>query len=235
MTASAEIVRYSLTDSVATITMDDGKVNSLSQAMLDQLSRAFDRAAADRAAVVLSGRPQRFSAGFDLDTLKAGGEVAHQMLLSGFRSAERILSFPLPVVAACTGHAIAMGAFLLLASDVRLGAAGAFKIGANEVAIGLTMPYSAIEIILQRVPMSHVTRAAITAEIYTPESAVAAGFLDHVVPADAVVAEAQERAKQLTGLHPVAFAETKHRVRGRALEALRDAIVKDDVALRGRF
>ena len=231
----SELVTYALSDSVATITMDDGKANSLSPQMLLEISRALDRAAADKAVTILTGRPQRFSAGFDLTVLRAGGEPARQMLLDGFRLAEKMLSHPLPLVAACNGHALAMGSFLLLASDVRIGAAGAFKIGANEVAIGLTMPYSAIEICRQRLATSHLTRAAITAEIYDPEGAVAAGFLDRVVAPERLFPEAQALATELTKLHPVAHTESKLRVRAETLEELRRAIDKDAEDLRGRF
>src|SRR6266567_6223635 len=111
------IVSYRLEGSVATITMDDGKVNCLSMRMLTELNAALDRAMADRAVVVLTGRPGVFSAGLDLPVLRAGGAAAFAMLRAGFELAARILSFPAPVLVACTGHAVAMGAFLLLSGD----------------------------------------------------------------------------------------------------------------------
>src|SRR5262245_33988224 len=124
-------VHYDRQDSIATIRMDDGKLNVLSPAMFAELSDAFDRARADRAVVVLTGRPGVFSAGFDLRVLRAGGAEASRMVRTGFELAERILSFPSPVVIACTGHALAMGVFLVLAGDYRIGALGAHRIGAN--------------------------------------------------------------------------------------------------------
>lgn len=131
----AELVSYQLRDSIAVVTLDDGTVNVLSQQMLGDIDGALDRAAADGATVVLTGRPGVFSAGFDLRVLRAGGEEALALLRAGFELAARVLSFPEPVVIACTGHAIAMGAFLLLSGDYRVGAAGPYKITANEVAI----------------------------------------------------------------------------------------------------
>src|SRR5215469_14464323 len=139
-----ELVTYELSDGVATIAMDDGKVNCLSPRMLGGLNEALDRAESDRATVLLTGREGRFSAGFDLPLLRAGGEPARLMVRAGFELALRVLSFPTPVVIGCTGHAVAMGAFLLLSADVRIGAAGPFRITANEVAIGLTMPRAAV-------------------------------------------------------------------------------------------
>src|SRR5579864_7069949 len=121
------LVSYRRRDSVATITMDDGKVNALSLAMFTELGAAFDRAAADGAVVVLTGRPGVFSAGFDLPVLRAGGTAAAQLLHAGFELAERMLAFPAPVLVACPGHAVAMGVFLLLSGDYRIGAAGPYK------------------------------------------------------------------------------------------------------------
>src|SRR5438309_5115025 len=140
------LVSYRCDDDVAMIAMDDVKVNVLSPAMLGELDAALDRAVADRAVVVVTGREGVFSAGFDLPVLRAGGSVALAMLRAGFELAQRILSFPSPVVIACTGHAVAMGVFLLLSGDYRIGGAGPYKVTANEVAIGLTMPRAAVEI-----------------------------------------------------------------------------------------
>ncbi len=130
--------------------MDDGKVNVLSIPMLGEINAALDQAESAGAVVVLTGRDGRFSGGFDLAVLRAGGPDALTMLRGGFDLAERLLTFPTPVVVACSGHAIAMAAFLLLSGDYRIGAAGPFKITANEVAIGLPMPMAAIEICRQR-------------------------------------------------------------------------------------
>ena len=219
---------YTLDGAVACITMDDGKVNALSPDMLAELDRAFDRARADEAAVLLSGREGVFSAGFDLRVLRAGGVEAQKMLRAGFELSYRMLTFPRPVVIACTGHALAMGCFLVLSADLRIGADAAHKIGANEVAIGLTMPWPAIELCRQRLAPSHYQRAVIQAAIYTPAEAVAAGFLDQVVSPAKLPEVALEAARSLaTQLDPAAHAETKLRARKQALDAFRAAIDAD--------
>jgi enoyl-CoA hydratase len=222
------LVRYQLEDSIATIAMDDGKVNALSPSMLSELGAAFDRAAADHAVVVLTGRPGVFSAGFDLTILSSGSPEARGMLRSGFELAERLLRFPTPVVLACSGHALAMASFLLLSGDYRVGADGPYKIGANEVTIGLTMPRAAVEICKQRLATPHFHRAVINAEIYTPECAVTAGFLDRVVPAADLPTEARAVAASLLKLNMAAHASTKLRAREAPLKALREAIEADD-------
>lgn len=225
-------VAYRLEGSIATLAMDDGKANVLSPVMLEELNAALDRALGDGAVVVLSGRDGRFSAGFDLAVLRAGDAEAPAMLRAGFELAERLLSFPAPVVAACTGHAIAMGAFLLLSADYRIGVAGPYKITANEVALGLAMPHSAVEVCRQRLAPAHLGRVVANAEVYSPQAAVDAGFLDRIVdPAD--LPEAVNRvAAELSELGMKAHAASKLRVRDPALKALRAAIEADDAAFR---
>jgi enoyl-CoA hydratase len=228
------LVSYNLVESIATITMDDGKVNALSLQMLSELNLAFDAAAADGAVVVLTGREAMFSAGFDLKVLRTGGDDRLAMLAAGFALAERLLAFPRPVVAACSGHAIAMATFLLLSADYRIAAGGPYRITANEVAIGLTMPRAAVEICRQRLTPSHLQRAVNLAEVYEPAAAVEAGFLDQVVdPAD-LAKVAQACAARLAGLDAGAHAATKLRVREHALTALRAAIEADNAELAQR-
>jgi enoyl-CoA hydratase len=225
-----ELVSYQLQDSVAVVTLDDGKVNALSRQMLTDIDGALDRAVADGAIVVLTGRPGVFSAGFDLRVLRAGGEEALAMVRAGFELAARVLSFPRPVVIACNGHAIAMGAFLLLSGDYRVGAAGPGKITANEVAIGLTMPRPAVEICRQRLAPAHFNRAVVNAEVYAPDAAVDAGFLDHVVDKAQLAEAARDAARQLRALDVAAHAATKLRARDKTLAAVRAAIDLDYAA-----
>jgi enoyl-CoA hydratase len=224
----ASLVDVHHEDSIATITMDDGKVNVLSLAMLEALNTALDTAEADHETVVLAGREGRFCAGFDLAALRAGGPDAVAMLRGGFELSERLLSFPTPVVIVCTGHAVAMGVFLLLSGDYRVGGAGPYKVIANEVAIGLTMPDAAIEICRQRLTPAAFNRAVILAETFTiDDAAIAAGFLDRVVPETELHEAARTTATTLAALDRSAHAATKVRTRTQALQALRAAIDAD--------
>ena len=133
-------VHYSLQDKVATIRIDDGKRNALSPTVLREIYQALDRAEADGATVILTGRDSVFSAGFDLKVMKRGGFEALGMLRAGYALTARVMTFPHPVIVACNGHVMAMGVFLMLSADHVIGSRGDFKIAANEVAIGLTMP-----------------------------------------------------------------------------------------------
>ena|SRR5215469_6142643 len=165
-----------------------------------------------------------------MPVLRAGGPDAAAMLRSGFELAERLLGFPTPVLVACPGHAIAMAAFLVLSADYRIGAVGSYKITANEVAIGVTLPSAAVEICRQRLSPVHFNRATILAEVFSPESAVEAGFLDRVVDAAELKATARAVATDLAGLDMAAHAATKQRTRLRTLEAVHEAIEVDSLA-----
>lgn len=226
------LVDYRVEGSYAVLSMDDGKANVLSPAMLAELGTALDRAEAAGLAVLVRGRPGMFSGGFDLATMRAGGAASVDMLLGGFELSARLLSFPAPVVVQCTGHAIAMASFLLLSVDYRIGAAGPYKIGANETAIGLAMPHYGVEICRQRLTPAHFQRTVINAEIFSPEDAVAAGYLDKVVAAEALDGAAHEAVGTLAALDRATHTATKLRTREQALAAVRGAIDLDAKALR---
>jgi enoyl-CoA hydratase len=221
----SEPVRYELDGRIATITMDDGKVNAFSIPMLQAIHAAFDRAEQDGAVVLMTGRENYFSAGFDLKVF-AGGEVDRvvEMLKLGATLAERILAFPTPVVVACSGHAVAAGSFPLLAADLRIGTQGPFRIGLNEVKIGLTVPWFAIELARQRLQPAAFSRAVVNATMYPPDDAVAAGFLDRTVEAGELHAAGLDGAAELAELNVAAHAATKLRARANALAAVRSAI-----------
>ncbi len=226
-----ELVTYALDGAIATITMDDGKANAFSIAMLQALHRALDQAERDRAVVLLAGREGRFSAGFDLKVF-AGGNVEEmiEMVRLGATLSTRVLSFATPVLGACTGHAIAAGSFLLLAADARIGVYGPFQIGLNEVRIGITMPRFVIELARQRLNSSHFDRSVVSATMYAPLDAVAAGFLDRALPAGELRDASLEAAGALAGLNPAAHAATKLRARAATIAAMREAIATEVTA-----
>jgi enoyl-CoA hydratase len=223
----AELVSYQLADGTATIAMDDGKANVLSLEMLSAVNTALDGAQRDEAVVVLTGRPGIFSGGFDLKVLGRGGPEAGLMLEQGFELALRLLEHPAPVVIACNGHAVAMASFLLLSVDYRIGVDGPYRLVANEVAIGLTMPRAAIEICRQRLTPAHFNRAVTLAESYTPFDGVAAGFLDRVVTDADLLPAATAIAEEFAGLDRHAHATTKSLARAAAVEAIGKGLAAD--------
>lgn len=222
MTASPATLE--LSDEVAIVRMDDGKANALGPAMLDALDAAFDRAEREAKAVVLAGRPGRFCAGFDLKHMMAGPESARALVTRGADVLLRMYAHPQPVVVACTGHALAGGALVVLCGDVRLGTAGEFKLGLNEVAIGLPLPILAIELARDRLDPRHLTEATLLARQFDPEAARDAGYLDHVVPADQLLPRALDEARRLAGLGSVPFAASKRALRRDTIRHIRDTL-----------
>lgn len=215
--------RVGIEDGTAWITLDDGKVNAMSSAMLGEIGDALD--AAERAGVVavLMGREGIFSAGFDLPTFRRGLEAGVEMVRAGAQLVARLLAFPRPVLTVCTGHAYPMGAFLMLAADVRFGVAGPWRIGLNEVAIGMTVPKFAVELARHRLTQPGFARIT-TAPMFAPEEALRLGYLDRVVAADQLAGAVQEEACRLRALDMPSFAATKARINERALHAIRVAL-----------
>src|SRR5882757_374640 len=222
------LATYSRSGPIGSIVIGDGKANVMSLAMLNALHAAFDQAEKDRTVVILKARGRHFSGGFDLDVF-AGGDAEQQYLMvrAGAELALRILSFPTPVVVACQGNAYPMGAFLILSGDHRIAAEGDYRIGMNEVAIGLTVPRFAIEIARQRLTPAYFSRAVMTGELFGPAEAVTAGFFDRVVPPADLDRVAYETANALSTINMAAHAATKARARGAVIRMIRTVIDED--------
>lgn len=216
-----ERVRYEPKGSAALLRMDDGKANAIQGEFLEQMDRAMTLAEADPEvrAIVIAGRDGFFSGGLDLKVLPSlDRETLRRTVLDFGRQMIRIFRSPKPVVAAVTGHAIAGGTVLALACDRRLGAAGPYKIGLSEVAIGLPLPAFVIEMARAVLAPSARFEAMGTGRIYDPDEARAAGYLDEVHELRAVVEAANIQANVLGALPALAFSETKRRLK---LDAVR--------------
>lgn len=224
----SELVSYRREGNAAVITISNGKVNALSPQVFEELNAALDQAEKDGAIVVLTGQVGIFSGGYDLRVMMEGPDKATALVATGSRLTLRLLSFPTPVITACSGHAIAKGAFILLASDYRLGVAGKFKVTLNEVVIGMTMHHAGIELCRGRLAPVYFNRAMINAEVFAPEDAITAGFLDAVVDEqEQLLPRALELAEQMAGLNMEAHYGTKLKARKSQLDALEQAIEMD--------
>lgn len=198
-----------INDGVAEITLDDGKVNALSERMLESLLDAIKQAAQEDLALLITGRPGCFSGGYDRKLIAAGGPACDAMRAAGDRLTLALLDYPAPVVIASSGHAMAKAAFMLLLADYRIGAAGEFRIGLNEVAIGMTMPDAALPQARARLATQWLNRCALQAEALTPELALQAGFLDELQASDQLLDKARDKARQLAALDRKAYRETR--------------------------
>jgi enoyl-CoA hydratase len=223
----SEKLRYELRDDVALITLDDGKANAFNHEMIDLVSAALARAESEARAVVIAGREKRFSAGFDLNVMTSGFDAARALVTAGAELMLRVYTFPRPTIIACTGHALAAGAVLLLAGDWRIGARGDYRIGLNEVAIRLTLPIFALELARDRLSKRHFSAAVTQARIFDPEGARDAGFLDAVEAPEALLAAALGRARELAALPDPAFPDTKARERAVTVNLIRTTLADD--------
>ncbi len=223
----SSIISYQAEKDCAVITIDDGKANAVSPKFLEEAHSALDQAEKDGKVVVLTGRPGKFSAGFDLSIVKQGGQAKANLFRSGAELALRLLDFPTPIIIACNGHALAMGAVLLLTVDYRVGTEGNYKIGLNEVAIGITFPRYVVEIARARLSSVHLNRSVGIAEIHTPQDAIVSGFLDRIVPEDKLMETAISSASALAKLDMTAHFQTKLMVREDTIRAIKAAIEKD--------
>jgi enoyl-CoA hydratase len=214
--------RVEIEDGIAWITLDDGKVNALSSEMIEEIDVAFSAAESAGAVTVLNGREGIFSAGFDLATFKRGPAASVQMLRAGAQLYLRLLAFPRPVLTVCAGHAYPAGAFLMLAADVRFCSAGPWRIGMNEVAIGLTLPRFAIELARHRLTPPGFARIT-TAPMFDPQEALRLGYLDRVLDAGELAGAVREEALRMRALDMPSFAATKARINERAIHAIRAA------------
>jgi enoyl-CoA hydratase len=222
-----EVVATKIENNVATITIQNGKVNAISHQVIADINQALDQAEAAKAVVVITGTPGMLSAGYDLNVMRESMSKAMELVQKGSTLSRRLLSFPYPVLVACPGHAVAKGAFLLLSADYRIGVDGAFKIGLNEVAIGMSMHDAGVELARGRLAPVFFNRSVILAEMVNPQDAVTMGFLDKVVPENEFSATVNFIAQSMTKLDMKAHYNTKLKARADLLAKLDIAIEKD--------
>jgi enoyl-CoA hydratase len=222
-----DLVSYQLEDGIATLTLNNGKVNAISPEVIAGFHVALDRAVADKAIVIITGTPGMFSGGYDLKVMTSGPENAIALVAAGSGLARRMLAHPFPIIVACTGHAVAKGSFILLSADYRVGVDGPFRLGLNEVQIGMTMHHVGIELARDRLRRSYFNRSVINAEMFDPQEAVKAGFLDAVVAPEELMPAARAMAEQMKKLNMTAHANTKVKARKAFLETLDWAIEED--------
>ncbi|MBP7824309.1 MAG: crotonase/enoyl-CoA hydratase family protein [Pseudomonas sp.] len=222
-----ELVAYQCENGIATLTLNNGKVNAFSPQLIDDFNAALDRAEQDKAIVIVTGQPGILSGGYDLKVMTSSPQNAIDLVAKGSTLARRMLAHPYPIIVACPGHAVAKGAFVLLSADYRIGVEGPFTIGLNEVLIGMTMHHVGIELARERLGKAAFQRSVINGELFNPQGALSAGFLDQVVAVDALLPSALAVAEQMKKINMTAHRNTKLKTRKAFLETLDAAIELD--------
>lgn len=223
----SDLISYQLEDGIATLTISNGKVNAISPDVIAAFNAALDQAEADRAIVIITGQPGILSGGYDLKVMTSGPQNAINLVAAGSTLARRMLSHPYPIIVACSGHAVAKGAFILLSADYRIGVEGPFSIGLNEVLIGMTMHHVGIELARDRLRKNFFNRSVINGEMFNPQQALEAGFLDAVVAPEELMNAAKAMATQMKKINMTAHKNTKLKTRQAFLETLDAAIGMD--------
>lgn len=222
-----KLVQVTTEENYAIIKIANGKVNAISHEVIDELNACLDTAEKEERVVIITGQNGILSGGFDLKVMTKSPDAAKELVTKGSQLSRRLLSFPTPVIMACNGHAVAKGAFLLLSADYRIGTVGEYKIGLNEVMIGMTMHNAGVEIARGKLSPIYFERSVSNAEMYNPEEAVTAGFLDKVVPERHLLGTATTMAQLFGKLNKNAHKNTKLKVRKELLERLAQAIKED--------
>jgi enoyl-CoA hydratase len=222
---SAKIATLTSKDDISIITLDDGKANVFSPKMIQDVNECLDKVPTESGALIITGRDGMFSAGFDLKIISSGDmQATMDMSLSGFKLLSRIFSFPRPILAACSGHGIALGTFLLCCCDYRIGVKGDYMIGANEMRTNMVIPIPILELISHRVTASHKYRAILGAEMYSIQDGVEAGLIDEIVDSKDLMEAAMLKAKDLASMGHPSYTLTKELFIREPLQKINDAI-----------
>ena len=222
---SAKIATLTNKDDISIITLDDGKSNVFSPKMIQDVNECLDKVPTESGALIITGRDGMFSAGFDLKIISSGDmQATMDMSLSGFKLLSRIFSFPRPILAACSGHGIALGTFLLCCCDYRIGVKGDYMIGANEMRTNMVIPIPILELISHRVTASHKYRAILGAEMYSIQDGVEAGLIDEIVDSKDLMEAAMLKAKDLASMGHPSYTLTKELFIREPLQKINDAI-----------
>ena len=222
---TAKLATLTNEDDISIITLDDGEANVFSPQMIQDVNECLDKVPTESGALIITGRDGMFSAGFDLKIISAGDmQATMDMSLSGFKLLSRLFSFPRPILAACSGHGIALGTFLLCCCDYRIGVKGDFMIGANEMRTNMVIPIPILELISHRVSASHKYRAILGAEMYSIENGIGAGLIDEVVDPENLMETAMLKAKDLATMGHPSYSLTKELLIREPLQKINDAI-----------
>jgi enoyl-CoA hydratase len=209
-------IHYGIEKGIAQITLDDGKVNAMEVAFFEELGDALDRVASDGAEVlIITGRSGYFSGGLDIKLIPTLSPTELKRLAENFaRSLLRVFSLPLPTVAVCSGHAVAGGAMLCFACDLRFVVDGPYVIQMNEMLVGIPLPSWMLLIGRSAIPVRWQVETLLHARAYSPAEAVENELFHELIEnGENPLAYAKGQVEKLSALNFVAYETTKKRLR----------------------
>ena len=231
---ASPMIEVTSAEDIVTIRLAHGKASAMDLELVEAIALAFaEIAASDAKVVILTGTGSIFSAGVDLFRLvDLGAEYTKQFVPALSRMMLDLFSFPKPLIAAVNGHAIAGGCIMNLAADYRLMASGNGRIGIPELLVGVPFPPSVIEAVRFAVPPQHLQMLMYTGRTVVADEALRLGLIDEVVAPDALLARAEEVARQFAALPPRIFALSKRQLRDKTIDRAKryNSEFGDDVA-----
>ena len=214
-------------NNISVIKLDDGKANAFSHEMLTIFNELLARVPRDSGALVITGRDGLFSGGFDLKTLSTGDmDKIKIMVQLGYRTLLELYSFQRPVIAAVSGHSIALGLFVTCCADYRVAIDGKYICQANEVRNNMDIPPQIMEILKARVNKNYFYPAVYHSDAYSMKDSIAVGYIDEVVSQEHLMSRAMEKAAELASLPHPHYVNTKHFAQGDVIKKISDAIEK---------
>ena len=221
------IATLSKENDISIIKLDDGKANAFSYDMLSQVNELLTKVPRDSGALVITGREGLFSGGFDLKTLATGDmEKITKMVQLGYRLLLELFSFDRPIIAAVSGHSIALGLFVTCSADYRIAIDGKYVCQANEVRNNMDIPTQIMEIIRARVNKKYFYSAVYHSDAYSVQDSIEVGYIDEVVSEDQFMKRVMEKAKELATLPHPFYANTKKTAQDDVRQKIADAIDK---------
>ena len=212
---------------ISIITLDDGKANAFSYEMIATLNDLLEQVPRDAGSLIITGREGIFSGGFDLKTLATGDmQKINQMAQLGYRLLLELFSFERPIIAAVSGHSIALGLFVTCCADYRIAIDGQYICQANEVRNHMDIPTQIMEILKARVNKNYFYPAVYHSDAYSMRDSIAVGYIDEVVPEGTFMDRVMAKAEELSSLPHPYYINTKKFAQGDVIEKIANAIEK---------
>ena len=207
-----ETIKYEAKEGVGYVTINRPEaMNALNPAVLDDLWEVFNQIAADDAvrAVIVTGEGKAFVAGADIAAMHAmTPQEGRAMMIKGHTVMNYMEKLEKPIIAAVNGFALGGGCELALACDFRIASEKA-KFGQPEVNLGIIPGFGGTQRLPRLVGKARGKMLIMTAEIISAKEAYEIGLCEKVVPADDLIAEAENLAKMIMSKAPLAIAAAK--------------------------
>jgi len=213
--------QINIQDKIKIIRMSDGKANAIDLQFQDKMNSELNQDGSFKG-VIITGDGGFFSAGLNIvNLLQSDRETITKTLIGLMNLFQNIMTHPLPFIAIVNGHAVAGGCMLALSCDYRIGIPGKYKMGVNELALGVDLPPMALAALRKCVPVKRLFEVTALGNLYQPNEAVEIGFLNVLEDEESAMSLAMDKMKHLT-YSPEPFQRLKNRLIQPELHKIKD-------------